>query len=58
MSEWKKTKKMEVVQLHEVTPKQFFRPYPDPKNSPFEPQKDKKTPKSVKIELRILQTIT
>ena len=44
---------MKVVQLHEYTQKQFFEPYPNPKNRP--PQKVKNGPKikskpSVRIE--------
>ena len=36
---------MTVVQLHEWTPKQFFEPHIEPKNSPLGPQKVKNNPK-------------
>ena len=37
---------MKVVQLHELTPKQFLSPTPTTNNSPLGPQKSKKmTPK-------------
>ena len=36
---------MKYVKLHEWTPKQFFEPHIDHKNSPIGPQKVKTTPK-------------
>ena len=45
-SELKKTKKMKVVQLHELSrPKTVVEPYPNPRNSPLGPQKVKNDPK-------------
>ena len=35
MSEFKETKKMKVVQLHELTPKKGFKPNIEPKYSPL-----------------------
>ena len=36
---------MKVVQLHEYTPRQFLKPFPNPKNSPLGPPKVKNYPK-------------
>ena len=41
MSELKESQKMKVVQLHELTPKQFSNPILTQKNNPLGPQKDK-----------------
>ena len=46
MLELKESQKMKFVQLYDSVPKQCFEPYPDPKNSPLRPQKDKNSPKS------------
>ena len=36
---------MKVVQLHDLTPKTVFDPFPNPKYSPLGPQKVKNDPK-------------
>ena len=45
MSEFKETKKMKVVQLHERNPKTVFEPFYSPKYSQLGPKKSKITPK-------------
>ena len=52
-----KTQKTKVISLYEETPKQFFNPYPDPKNSQLGPKKvknDHKIKSKSKIELKAL----
>ena len=43
---------MKVVQLHELTPKQFLNPTLTPKKNPFGPQKVKNGPK-IKLESKV-----
>ena len=45
MSELKEKKKIKVVQLHEQTPKQLWKPTPTPKPAQYGPKKTKTTPK-------------